>query len=381
MALTLIYILPTSNIQINIPLDGTYTIDWGDVINSSNTFTYDTPGTKIIKITGNISSLIYNPTYLNTSNSKYLISCTDFGNVGLTSISFNGAINLTNVPSTLPSSVNDISLIFANTEQFNQDLSSWDLSNITSMIAMFYNAKKFNNLVNWTMPKQSCSMLNCFLDAILFNQDISDWDVSKITNLQEAFKNTKLSITNYNKLLYKWGDLPNLQETIFIGNLLIYTTDGIVGRQKLINKGWDIQDDILLVPSTIYVGKPFLTKYNHDIWNPLLYGGKIIIKYGNTTLEELNINIDTRDLILNPITINDVGNIQLTINIQLSDSSEIFRTEYINLYINPSRIMNKPKMSMSSLFTNNAMVYYKPHSLAPGGIGGVRNYRKKSKKT
>ena len=37
--------------------------------------------------------------------------------------------------------------------------------------------------------------------------------------------------------------------------------------------------------------------------------------------------------------------------------------------------------NMRSLFTNNAQVYYKPHSLAPGGIGGVKNYRIKSKKT
>ena len=36
---------------------------------------------------------------------------------------------------------------------------------------------------------------------------------------------------------------------------------------------------------------------------------------------------------------------------------------------------------MSSLFTNNAMVYYKPHSLPSGGIGTVRNCRFKSRKT
>jgi hypothetical protein len=33
------------------------------------------------------------------------------------------------------------------------------------------------------------------------------------------------------------------------------------------------------------------------------------------------------------------------------------------------------------LFTDNAKVYYKPHSLSQGGVGTVRNYRKKSKKT
>lgn len=33
------------------------------------------------------------------------------------------------------------------------------------------------------------------------------------------------------------------------------------------------------------------------------------------------------------------------------------------------------------LFTDNAKVVYKPHSLAPGGIGTVKNYRRKAIKT
>ena len=33
------------------------------------------------------------------------------------------------------------------------------------------------------------------------------------------------------------------------------------------------------------------------------------------------------------------------------------------------------------LFTDNSKVYYKPHSLASGGIGGVRNARKKARRT
>jgi len=33
------------------------------------------------------------------------------------------------------------------------------------------------------------------------------------------------------------------------------------------------------------------------------------------------------------------------------------------------------------LFTNNAQSFYKPHSLAPGGIGTVKNYRRKAIKT
>jgi hypothetical protein len=37
--------------------------------------------------------------------------------------------------------------------------------------------------------------------------------------------------------------------------------------------------------------------------------------------------------------------------------------------------------SMGSLFTNNAQVYYKPGSLAPGGVGSVRNSSIKARKT
>ena len=39
------------------------------------------------------------------------------------------------------------------------------------------------------------------------------------------------------------------------------------------------------------------------------------------------------------------------------------------------------RISLGSLYSNNAQVYYKSHSLASGGIGGVRNYRLKSRKT
>jgi hypothetical protein len=37
--------------------------------------------------------------------------------------------------------------------------------------------------------------------------------------------------------------------------------------------------------------------------------------------------------------------------------------------------------TMQSLFTNNAQVYYKPHSLAVGGPGTVVNARHKARKT
>lgn len=39
------------------------------------------------------------------------------------------------------------------------------------------------------------------------------------------------------------------------------------------------------------------------------------------------------------------------------------------------------RWNMKSIFSDNAMVYYKPGSLAYGGVGTTRNTRAKSKKT
>lgn len=41
----------------------------------------------------------------------------------------------------------------------------------------------------------------------------------------------------------------------------------------------------------------------------------------------------------------------------------------------PIQLMPRPA------YTNNSLVYYKPHSLAPGGTGGVKNVRVKSRRT
>jgi uncharacterized repeat protein (TIGR02543 family) len=47
----------------------------------------------------------------------------------------------------------------------------------------------------------------------------------------------------------------------------------------------------------------------------------------------------------------------------------------------PNVVESQPKITMGSLYSNNAQVFYKSHTLAPGGIGGVRNFRLKSRKT
>lgn len=66
----------------------------------------------------------------------------------------------------------------------------------------------------------------------------------------------------------------------------------------------------------------------------------------------------------------------------LVDGVGNFIYEFILAPISDSVISSSRSISMGSLFTNNAQVYYKPHSLSTGSGGsGVRNCRHKQYKT
>jgi len=60
--------------------------------------------------------------------------------------------------------------MFSNTP-FNQDISGWDVSNVTNMFGMF-------------------------IQNFVFNQDISSWDVSSVNNMRFMFLVTSPSAMN-----------------------------------------------------------------------------------------------------------------------------------------------------------------------------------------
>ena len=91
--------------------------------------------------------------------------------------------------------------MFKGASGFNQDISSWDVSNVRYMQDMFEGATAFvgTNIGSWDVSNVR-EMREMFRDTQEFNGDISSWDVSKVTDMSGMFRES-----DYNKLL-NWGD-------------------------------------------------------------------------------------------------------------------------------------------------------------------------------
>lgn len=140
---------------VTLPLSGelNVVVNWGDgnletVTNSGNVnHTYLNNGEYTVQISGSLTH--FGGFY---SNEDKLIKVIDFGNLGITSFSyaFFNAINLIEVPLSLPSTVTDLSNMFLNATSFNYDISNWNTANVTNMWGMFSSATSFNqNIGNW----------------------------------------------------------------------------------------------------------------------------------------------------------------------------------------------------------------------------------------
>ena len=66
-------------------------------------------------------------------------------------------------------------------QAFNADISRWDVSSVTNMQSMFYDASSTRTYRGGTSAR-SRTCRQCFINA-----DISRWDVSSVTNMEQMF--------------------------------------------------------------------------------------------------------------------------------------------------------------------------------------------------
>jgi hypothetical protein len=165
---------------------------------------------------------------------------------------------------------------------FNREVSSWNVSKVTTFASMFSEASIFNNGDNlntnpitglqgingWNINTVSgVSMSNMFAGASAFNRYISGWNISNVTNFTNFMLGktpSTYSSTNLDAIYNGWivnGVKPNI--SISFGTAK-YTAAGTSGRNTLTSapNNWIIIDGGTDDPTL-----------NLDAGNPLSYPG------------------------------------------------------------------------------------------------------------
>jgi len=83
---------------------------------------------------------------------------------------------------------------------FNEDISNWDVSNVTRMNHMFFNAYYFNYPIGSWNVSAVTDMNNMFFQAEAYNHPLDQWDVSNVTNMYNMFN----WVTVFNQDITTW---------------------------------------------------------------------------------------------------------------------------------------------------------------------------------
>ena len=153
----------------------------------------------------NMVGLFYDMNSGSESSFNDNISSWDTSNVTDMNYMFTNAVNFNqDVSKWNTSSVTKMDGTFGLAKAFNQNIGSWDVSNVNSMASMFSHATMFNNnesatIGNW-ITSNVTHIGGIFWNAPAFNQPIGNWSTSKVTVMDRTFQGA----TNFNQNISGW---------------------------------------------------------------------------------------------------------------------------------------------------------------------------------
>jgi surface protein len=179
-------------IQTNPMETYAYDIDWDndgmfDAIGVTGNITHDygAPGTVTVRIRGTFPG----PYFYFGGDAQKLISVDQWGDNVWTSLeyAFGGCTNFNILATDTPdlSGTNSLGGMFANCENFDSDISTWDVSNITNLSFLFSGTAFNQNIENWDVSNVT-TIEGIFSETFFFNQPLNNWDVSSVTNMSNA---------------------------------------------------------------------------------------------------------------------------------------------------------------------------------------------------
>ena len=157
-----------------------------------------------------ISTVLAQDFYLNTNGVTCMCPDAAVGDTGVV----NGVtytkrtrqqITTGNASTTCTSGITNMSSLF-NQVIFNEDITSWDVSNVTDMNQMFAESFAFNQPIGYWDVSSVTNMNGMFFMDSAFNQPIGDWNVSQVTDMTSMFNEG-----SFNQPIDSW-DVSNVTQ-------------------------------------------------------------------------------------------------------------------------------------------------------------------------
>ncbi|TKA59049.1 hypothetical protein MBOVa_4540 [Mycoplasmopsis bovis 8790] len=114
---------------------------------------------------------------------------------------------VTEVPTELPKEITNLHKMFLETKEFNQDISSWDLSGVYNTSLMFYKAEKFNQDITKWNTENVTNMRSMFYGTKAYDKDLSKLNVSSVKDAVDFAKAAKTDWSKEKQPKFKEGTL------------------------------------------------------------------------------------------------------------------------------------------------------------------------------
>jgi surface protein len=107
--------------------------------------------------------------------------------------------------------------MFNRAAAFNQNIGTWNTSNVPSLSGMFQGAAAFNKPIGTWNTSHVTDMSSLFYGAHAFNQSIGSWDTSNVTDMSGMFAGTYRSPTAFNRNIGGWdtSNVTNMSSMFF----------------------------------------------------------------------------------------------------------------------------------------------------------------------
>ena len=131
------------------------------------------------------------------------------------------------------------------TQNFNGDISQWDVSNVENMSYMFYKSKFNGDISQWDVSK--VKYMNYMFAYSIFNGDISQWVVSQVKTMNGTFQETY----NFEGDISKWdvSNVKNMSEMFmnsrkFNGDISQWDVSNVENMNKMFSGAVSFDSDI-----------------------------------------------------------------------------------------------------------------------------------------